>query len=292
MHPNPDRVRKQNRWLRQLCNVEDVALRMAVPMDLMTIDPEIVVCPSGALRDVFDYWRVVLSSEPQNPGWSGSGRSMSGLVRDKVSGGFLGIVAISDPPTHWPQLLKHLEWDKDDGLRLAYQQYIMMMRRCLPLYEFGQMTGGKMLALAATSRDVIRMLELRFSFQYLFFGIRTLHGKGSQYNRLQANGIALLDVDATNHGFYGMALRRKSVAFMQGKASSPGKSTTTPLSEQLQFWKDRWLTSRMKSLGVGSIITPDPEKYRLSSQLSVKRMTLRDAGLLKEDPNGPEAEED
>ena len=54
----------------------------------------------------------------------------------------------------------------------------VLMRRCLPLYEFGQMTGGKLLALLATSREVIRVTELRFSFPYVFFIIRTLHGKG------------------------------------------------------------------------------------------------------------------
>ena len=219
-----DKIKIQNQWLRKLTSVEPLALKMCTEIDLATCVPEVIVADKDHARDLFDYWRVVLSSEPQSPHFAGAGRSLALLIRDRTSGGFLGVVGLSDPPNHWTQLINHLGWKGQTDLRLANQHRIVMMRRCLPVYEFGQMTGGKLLALAATSREVIRLLELRYSFQYLFFGIRTLHGKGSQYNRLHQRGIELLDVDETDHGFYGMELRKKAVSFLKGETDAYGKT--------------------------------------------------------------------
>ncbi len=286
-----DKIAAQNRWLRKLCDVEHQALGMCKEIDLATCDPEIIVAEKSPAKELFDYWRVVLSSEPQSPHFAGAGRSMALLMRDRNSGGFLGVVGLSDPPNHWTQLMNHLRWGKEtDHLRLAHQHRIIMMRRCLPVYEFGQMTGGKLLALAATSRDVIRLLELRYSFQYLFFGIRTLHGKGSQYNRLHQRGIQLIDVDETDHGFYGMELRKKAVSFLRADADAYGKTTTFPLADQIEYWRERWLKTRMSSLSVGSTIKIDPSRYRLSDMLDAKRMTLEQLRT-KEGDDGTETED-
>lgn len=276
MAKNPaDKARGQNEWLRDLCNVEDVALRMCVPIDLATMEPEVISCSTkDRAHDVFDYWRVVLSSEPQLPRYSGAGRTLSLLIRDKVSGGFLGVVALSDPPNHWTQLVQHLGWDQGEegnALRLRSQHQVVMMRRCLPIYEFGQMVGGKMLALLATSRDVMRVLELRYSYQFLLFGIRTLHGKGSQYNRLNQRGIELINVDDTAHGFYAMELRKGVTEYLRGKKPAPGKAATFTLAEQVDYWRERWLAARLQSTGKPSLIVPDPERYRLSSMIKKKQ---------------------
>lgn len=287
-----DKIKTQNKWLRKLCDVEHQALAMCRPVDLATCEPEIIVVDKGRERDLFDYWRVVLSSETQSPHFAGAGRSLSLLVRDRMTGAFLGVVGLSDPPNHWTQLINYLGWTKEnDHLRLANQHRIVMMRRCLPVFEFGQMTGGKLLALMATSRDVIRILELRYSYQYLLFGIRTLHGKGSQYNRLNQRGIELIDVDETDHGFYAMELRKKAVSFLRGEAGSYGKTATFTVADQIQFWRDRWLSTRMKSLSAPSTIEIDPARYRLSEQLDAKRMTL-DRLRTTEGEDGSSDEED
>jgi|GEM_PF-3258175 len=285
-----DKIKRQNQWLRQLCSVEEAALGMVKPIDLSNCDPEILVCDKGFSRAVCDYWRVVLSSEPQSPNFSGAGRFIALLVRDKVSGGFMGVVGLSDPPIYWTQLNQYLSWQGNKPLRQAHQHRVFMMRRCLPLYEFGQMTGGKLLALVATSRELIRLLELRYSYQFLFFGIRTLHGKGSQYNRLQQRGIELINVDASNHGFYGMELRKKALSYLRGEVDNYGKTSTYTIKEQVAYWQERWLTARMKSLNVGSLITPAPEQYRLSNLLATKKMTL--TPTMETDDNGRETEQE
>ena len=287
-----DKIKTQNLWLRKLCNVEQTALQMCVPIDLATCDPEVIVVGKGAEQALFDYWRVVLSSEPQSSHFAGAGRTLSLLVRDRVSGGFLGVVALSDPPNHWTQLINHLGWTKEnDHLRIENQHRIVMMRRCLPVYEFGQMTGGKLLALAATSRDVMRLLELRYSYQYMLFGIRTLHGKGSQYNRLNARGIELIDVDETGHGFYAMQLRKKAVPFLRGETDVSGKGATFSLADQISYWKERWLPARMESLSVTSQITLDPSRYRLSEQLDRKKLTPENLSTMEGD-DGIEPQEE
>lgn len=270
---NKNKVRRQNQWLRELCSIEDAALAMCKEVDLATCEPEVVSCDKGLARQMHDYWRVVLSSERQGASFSGGGRAIALMLRDRVSGAFLGVVGASDMSAD-VQLREHLDWREKDDLRLAHQHRVFMMRRCLPVYEFGQMTGGKLLALMMTSRDVIRLLELRYSYQFLYFGINTLHGKGSQYNRLQQRGIELISVDDRNRGFYGMELRKKAVAFLRGETDAYGKTATYPFADQLGYWRERWLQARMTSLSVSSTITIDPRRYRLSAMLDAKRMTL------------------
>lgn len=269
---NKNKVKRQNLWLRELCSIEDAALAMCKEVDLATCEPEVISCDKGLSRQMHDYWRVVLSSEHQGPSFSGGGRAIALMLRDRVSGAFLGVVGASDMSAD-VQLREHLGWRENDDLRLAYQHRVFMMRRCLPVFEFGQMTGGKLLALMMTSRDVIRLLELRYSYQFLYFGINTLHGKGSQYNRLQQRGIELISVDDRNRGFYGMELRKKAVAFLRGEADAYGKTATYTFADQLDYWRERWLKTRMTSLSVGSTISIDPERYRLSAMLDRKRMT-------------------
>ena len=146
-----DRVKRQNMWLRGLTDVEPLALSFLKPIDLTKIEPEVHECRTGQLSDVFDYFRVVLSSEPQQPSFAGAGRSSPLVVLDKTSGGFLGVIALSDPPNTSKPMMRLFEWDKNDDMRLKHQHQVIMMRRCLPIYEFGGMVGGKLLALIATS---------------------------------------------------------------------------------------------------------------------------------------------
>ena len=153
------------------------------------------------------------------------------------------------------------------------------------------MTGGKLLALMATSREIVRVMEMRFSFQYTMFVIRTLHGKGSQYNRLNQRGIELIDVDEAGKGFYAMELRKKGLAYMRDGAPF-GKTAMYPLAEQVAYWKTRWLPARMASTGNSSIITPDPERYRLSSMLYRKHAIPGHYERMEtDDGNDPQEEE-
>ena len=267
-----DRVKRQNQWLHELTSVEPLALSMCKPVDLTKIEPEILEARNGQLLDVFNYWRVVLSSEPQQPSFAGAGRSSALLVRDKVSEAILGVVALSDPPNTSKPMMRLFQWDQHDDMRLAHQHQVIMMRRCLPIYEFGGMVGGKLLALVATSQEVMRLFELRFSFQYVYFIIRTLHGKGSQYNRLHTRGIELVEVDDEGKGFYAMELRKKGLQHMRTGAQVGG-TRMYKLSDQVAHWKERWLASRLESTGLTSVITPFPDRYRLSHMLAEKRMT-------------------
>jgi len=287
-----DRSRKQNLWLRQLCSVEDAALEMVRPIDLTTMQPEIVEVGAGTMRALHDYWRVMISSEPQGLSFSGGGRSSALLVRDKVSGGILGVTALADPNIKPLSALVH--WDGTalgNASRLARQHQVTMLKRCLPIYEFGQMTGGKLLALMSTSRDVIRLMELRFSFQYAFLAIRTLHGRGSQYNRLQERGIELYEVDGEGKGFYGMELRKKGIAYLRD-GRPMGKTNTRPLGEQIEYWRTRWLPNRMLSQdNPRGLIFPDKERYRLSSHMAEKKMTPARLAHL-ETESGPDDQEE
>ena len=118
----------------------------------------------------------------------------------------------------------------------------------------------------------MRLFELRFSFQYAYFIIRTLHGKGSQYNRLHPRGIELVEVDAEGKGFYAMELRKKGLAHMR-TGSPTGGTAMFKLGDQVEYWKERWLKARLESTGNSLVITFDPDRYRLSNMMDAKRMT-------------------
>ena len=272
-----DRMRKQNRWLRGVCNVEEQALRMVLPVDLSQIDPELIECRTASEMALFNYWRVMLSSEPQGLSFHGGGRSTAIIVRDRTTGAFLGCLALNTPPPLRP-IRKLFDWDANPESRLAHQHQILMLSRCLPIYEFGQMLGGKMLALLATSQELVRLFELRFSFQYVYMVICTLHGKGSQFNRLQQRGIELIDKDDQGRGCYVMELRKKGLEYMRD-GTPYGKTRMFKLADQTSYWQQRWLVSRLESTHKSPLITPDPERYRLSSVFEEKCLTPRSLSL-------------
>lgn len=292
----PDKALEQNRWIRRLTNLETLALSMVKEVDLAKVEPELIECRPGIQQDLLAYWRVMLSSEVQNPSIN-QGRRSTFLVVDKPTGAFLGLFAVGDPPMQWPQLDHFFGWSYRNeyggqypAVKGQYVHRFLHLMRCLPIYEFGKMTGGKLLTLCATSRDVIRLMELRYSYSFLWFTVRSLHGKASQYNRLNARGLEYMGVDDSGRSMYMMELRKKAIRHFKDQVPW-GKSATHPLADQVQYWKDRWLTARCRSQDVDSIIRPAPDAYRLSAVLDTKKATADHYLAIKEDIGGDRDED-
>lgn len=277
--PKLTRRTNQNLWLRRLCDVEDTAVAMLGPLDVSKINPEIIICHSGPALKLFDYWRVVLSSETQAMTFTMVNR-LAALVIDKTSGCLLGVLSLSMPQGS-PLQVRAL--CKGSAFLETHWHEVLQLSRCIPTPFFGPYTGGKLLALIASSRDVVRVAELRYSLQFQFMMIRTLHGKGSQYNRLQERGIKLYDVDGDNRGLYGMELRKGALRYLAGEIEHPGKSAMFSYGEQVAHWKERWLPQRIEHVGT-PIVVPDRNQYRLTNLIRSKKMTFGEF-------DGPESEE-
>lgn len=266
--------------VKRLSLIEPAALSMLKPIDVATIDP-VVVEARGKNIKLWHYWRVALSSETQNSMSITQGRYQLYFVMDKTSGGLLGIFALGDAPECYPYLERQFDWeerrDKKNGrpynaAKWSKYHTILYMHRCLPVYEFGNLIGGKLLTLMATSRELIRGLELRYSFLYTLFLVRTLHGKSSQYNRLHQRGLVEVGTDELGRGMLWMELRKNALKYLKEEVPTPSKPATFTMKEQVDYWKTRWFLPRAERLGVTRIV-PDIDNYRVSNLSSVTTET-------------------
>ena len=263
--------------MKHLTNVEVPALSKLKPIDLTNFDPVVVMAKTPANQKLWHYWRVALSSEGQGSMTITQGRYQLYFVMDSISGGLLGIFALGDPPMVYPYFEQQFGWHERTGTKngRAYNvekwaklNSILYIHRCLPVYEFGSMLGGKLITLMATSKELIRGLEIRYSFMFSLFLIRTLHGKSSQYNRLHPRGIVEVGVDEGGRGMMWMELRKNGLKYLHNEAPALGKPLTHTMKDQVEYWKTRWLAPRMESKGV-TLVTPDPSKYMVSNRFSL-----------------------
>jgi len=263
-----ERVRA-HRYTSDISGMEVAALRMLKPIPVETIKPKMVICTPETLP-YFHYWRLAISSAGQGTTVS-PGRGFQIMMIDETTGGLLGVVAVGDMPMNYPHLQKTLGWDYHgkanegtDG-RERYSKYIntvLMMTRCLPLYEFGDLLGGKLLTLGVMSKELVRMAELKYSFKYAIFVARTLHGAASQYNRLR--GLDLMGVDDTGRGLYLGELRKYGLRVLRGDKDKLGKLKVPSFEDQVDHWRERWFLPRCERMGV-TTIEFDPERYRVSN---------------------------
>ncbi len=77
------------------------------------------------------------------------GRNSDYFLIDKTSGALLGIWSYADCNLPWKP------FDAWVGGRVGGKEnpranHVIQLKRCLPIFEFGDLTGGKLLALAAT----------------------------------------------------------------------------------------------------------------------------------------------
>lgn len=263
--------------VQRYSKVEGTALKMLKPIDVATIDP-VVIQAAGKTVPLWHYWRTALSSSRQTSIKITQGRHNLYFVMDKTSGGLLGIFALGDAPEGYAYLDEQFGWDVREDISKSNRRYnaakwtrchtILYMHRCLPVYEFGELIGGKLLALIATSRELTRSLELRYSFLYSLFLVRTLEGKSSQYNRLNSRGLIDMGSDALGRGMLFMELRKNAKSYLRGELEAPGKSINNTFKEQVEYWRERWFLPRAERMGITTIV-PDINRYRVSSLCNI-----------------------
>ena len=213
---------------------------------------------------------MVLSSEPQRRTIN-MGRTVPFFVRDTHTQGFLGVGAITDRPLHNPFLDNMWGWtaldtSKRNPLKAKYINTIMLLRRCLPLYEFGDITGGKAIATLAASQEVMRTIETRYSYKVSVLIAHTLHGRASLYNRLKDYTDLGLD-PRDNTAYYQCEVRKHAIPVLKGEKPEFGKFRLDRYADQVHYWRTRWGLPRAERLNI-TTLTPNPDRYRMSQMFS------------------------
>ena len=260
------------------------ALSLVKQVDLENLKP--VIRKADQKTQIYwDYWRCVLSSTVQG-GVINMGRTNCYFMFDDNSGGLLGVFALTDTPVSNPFFSEYFGWDVRDipDEELAAKgsiankakrrsiHTIVSIRRCLPLYEFGGMLGGKLLTLGAASNEVIRSLEVQYSFKLSLLYTRALHGKASQYNRLEANGLRYMGLGKSGEGYYFMELRQKAERYLRGDVDRMGKLKVKSFPENVEFWKERWLQPRIESTGT-KVLDFDRGQYEFSTKIKNRNLS-------------------
>jgi hypothetical protein len=258
------------KWMIDLTSIEPLALSLLKPFDPFTMRPILRKCSNAKERALFNYFRVALSSEDQNYRLKSIERGSDWMVFDEVSGTFLGLFAIAGATLPWGPFT---EWAGGvvglDCRRRGHNtmHMVLSLRRCIPLYDFGAVTGGKLIALLATSTEVIQMHELQYSLVIDALLVKTTHGKSSQYNRLHPRGIEYRGLASDGAGVYIMAMRENAKPHLLDQCGDPGARLSYSADDQVAYWKERWLPNRVGHLKAG-LVVPDPERYRLSGKLN------------------------
>lgn len=232
-----------------LLNHQYDALQRWKKPDWENLKPVLVCCDANeSLTGIWNYYRYLISSQAQ--GGFPSGRSSFWLVIDEETQAFLGAFGYTSYAQQWPFLEEWLGWRNFAEQRLEHRKHIQFLARCLPSETFGDLLGGKLMASMALSQEILETLELRYSLPVAMGAIATLHGQGSQYNRLDKEGIIYIGDDSKGRGTYICETRYDGIAFCKGDANEVGNWKVPTLQERIDYWRDRWYTKRLQHKGI------------------------------------------
>lgn len=264
-------------FLQCMRDQEERCVSVLKPVNLHDFQPVLVKPKKNTFESLLcEYFRMIISSEPQKAVISGIGRMSQWLLFDKVSGGLLGFTYMCDMNLPWEPFDKFIGAPVGGASRggKPTSMHVQQMKRCLPIWEFGPLTGGKLLALSMVSREAVQAIELAYSFELHLLIIKTLKGRSSQYNRLHQRGILECpELSAPNKAAYYAPLREGWREYIAGERAEPGSYLTPTFQEQVRYWQDRWLVNRMDRTDNGWI-RPDPKRYLLSPVFKQKLEAL------------------
>lgn len=259
------RIRENLNWLKK---IEPIALKYYFEPDWEKLDPAIRMVKTAQDRDIYNYFRFAVSSEPQwKGGWMWKQKEY--IVYDKNSWAILWISAIKNNRKLPNFYVNHFQTNRTKIEEES--NHLMQISRCLPLQPFWTLLWWKLVALLTTSKEVIRNLELTYSVNIVWLVIKTLHGKSSQYNRLEDRNIYFL-WEHEGWGYNLCELKKWLDKFLRWEIPEKKlKNKTFSISEQLEYWKERWYLPRLKSLkSEWKMPVFNREDYSITKQLSWK----------------------
>tara|TARA_E500000331_G_scaffold245361_1_gene235769 strand:- start:3221 stop:4498 length:1278 start_codon:yes stop_codon:yes gene_type:complete len=165
------------------------------PMDFEKLQPELVYTDSikdnqsaGTLTEKWNCVRTMTSTMKNS---SNIGRNLHYLIRDKVTGKYLGVICITGDFIDLTPRDDHIGWEREYKTNSGKLNNSAIGSTIVPLQPLGfNYTGGKLLALLCLSDDVQRQWKENYGDTLVSVTTTSLYGKAktgglSQYDRLK-----------------------------------------------------------------------------------------------------------
>ena len=165
------------------------------PMDFQKLEPELVYTDSikdrhsaGSLTEKWNCVRTFTSTMKNS---SNIGRNLHYLVRDKVSGKYLGVICITGDFIDLTPRDNYIGWEREYKTNSGKLNNSCIGSTIVPLQPLGfNYTGGKLLALLCLSDDIQNQWQENYGDKLVSVTTTSLYGKSktgglSQYDRLK-----------------------------------------------------------------------------------------------------------
>ena len=165
------------------------------PMDFEKLEPELVYTDSikdrqsaGSLTEKWNCVRTFTSTMKNS---SNIGRNLHYLVRDKVSGKYLGVICITGDFIDLTPRDDYIGWEREYKTNSGKLNNSCIGSTIVPLQPLGfNYTGGKLLALLCLSDDIQNQWQENYGDKLVSVTTTSLYGKSktgglSQYDRLK-----------------------------------------------------------------------------------------------------------
>ena len=183
-------------------HIELLRTNLANPreINISEIDPQLVTVAASTHDSELFNAASLLWSVPVSKGF---GRRMRYLVRDKSNGKLIGIIGLTDPVFNLAPRDAWVGWDARGRKENLIHMMDAFVLGALPPYS--KILGGKLVALLATSSEVVRNFHLKYCgyrgvisekkkrSQLVLLTTLSVLGRSSIYNRLRIpQGVAFL----------------------------------------------------------------------------------------------------
>jgi len=165
------------------------------PMDFEKLEPELVYTDSikdnQSAGTLIEKWNCVRTMTSTMKNSSNIGRNLHYLVRDKVTGKYLGVICITGDFIDLTPRDDHIGWEREYKTNSGKLNNSAIGSTIVPLQPLGfNYTGGKLLALLCLSDDIQRQWKENYGDVLVSVTTTSLYGKSktgglSQYDRLK-----------------------------------------------------------------------------------------------------------
>ena len=165
------------------------------PMDFEKLEPELVytdnIKSTQSAGTLIEKWNCVRTMTSTMKNSSNIGRNLHYLVRDKVTGKYLGVICITGDFIDLTPRDEHIGWEREFKTNSGKLNNSAIGSTIVPLQPLGfNYTGGKLLALLCLSDDIQRQWKENYSDVLVSVTTTSLYGKAktgglSQYDRLK-----------------------------------------------------------------------------------------------------------
>ena len=165
------------------------------PMDFEKLEPELVytdnIKSTQSAGTLIEKWNCVRTMTSTMKNSSNIGRNLHYLVRDKITGKYLGVICITGDFIDLTPRDEHIGWDREFKTNSGKLNNSAIGSTIVPLQPLGfNYTGGKLLALLCLSDDIQRQWKENYGDVLVSVTTTSLYGKAktgglSQYDRLK-----------------------------------------------------------------------------------------------------------